>query len=118
MTALNIANVSNIYSKTAFLAATTANQTILTNSSSGHLLRATTLIVTNVNGGASANVTVSIVRGGSVWYLAFIIVVPASSSLVVISKDTPINLEENDYIVVTASVNSYLLATLCYEDMS
>jgi hypothetical protein len=49
--------------------------------------------------------------------LAFTITVPADATLVVISKDTQIYLEENDSIRVTASANSILEAVCSYEEI-
>ena len=50
--------------------------------------------------------------------LAYQITVPSKATLVVISKDTSIYLEEGDYINLTASANSYLHGVVSYEEIS
>lgn len=119
MAAPNIVSVSNITGKTAVLAVTTSAQDILSNaSSSGKVLKVNTLMIANINGVSAAQVTVSLFRSASEYKIAHTVFVPANSTLVIISKDTSIYLEEGDSLRVTASVNSYLSAVCAYESIS
>lgn len=116
----NIVNVSNIYGKVVGQAVSTSATAIVTNSSgSGKILKINSLIISNVNGSASADITADVYKGQSSSYrLAYTIAVPNDATLVLISKDTSIYLEENDSIRLTASSNSYLEAVCSYEEIS
>lgn len=119
MAAPNIVNVSNITGKTAVMALTTSAQDIVTNAvNSNKVLKLNTLTIANVNGTAAASVTVSIFRSASEFKLAHTVFVPANSTLVVISKDSGIYLEEGDSLRIVASANSYLHAVCGYESIS
>jgi hypothetical protein len=115
----NIVNVASIYGKTAGLAVTTAATAIVTNAaSSGKVYKINTLTVANINT-ATATVTVDIYKNQTTAYeIAYTITVPTNASLVIISRETPIYLEENDSIRLTASINGYLEAVVSYEDIS
>ncbi len=116
----NIAILTDIRGKTAGLAVTTSAQAIVTNSSgSNKIFKINTLIIANVNGTASADVTVDIFKNQSTAFdLAFTVAVPNDATLVVISKDTQIYLEENDSLRITASANSHLEAICSYEEIA
>jgi hypothetical protein len=115
----NIVNVTAMYGKTAGLAVTTSTGSVLFNSSgSGKVFKVNSLTVANVNTGA-ATVNVDVYKNQTTAYrLAFTVTVPANATLVIISRETPIYLEENDSIRLTASINSYLEAVVSYEDIS
>jgi hypothetical protein len=70
----------------------------------------------------AANVTVSLYSedniGGTATEIVSTISVPADASLVVISKDTSIYLEEDKSIGATASVASDLKVVCSYEEIS
>lgn len=119
MAAPNIVNVATITGKTVPLALTTTQQTLVSNAaSSGQVYKVNSLVIANVNGAASASVTVSFFRATTEYKLAHTIFVPAQASLVIISKDAGIYLEENDSIRIVASLNSYLHAVCSYEVIS
>ena len=118
----NILNVTAIYGKTAGLALTTTTSppaSIVTNAaSSGKVYKVNSLTVANINT-AAATVTVDVYKGGATAYrIAYTVTVPANATLVIISRETPIYLEENDSIRLSASVNSYLEAVVSYEEIS
>jgi hypothetical protein len=76
------------------------------------------LTVANINTGG-ATVTVDVYKNQTTAFeIAYTITVPANATLIIISRETPIYLEENDSIRVTASVNSYLEALVSYEEIS
>lgn len=115
----NIVGVTAIYGKTAGLAATTTATAIVSNAaSSGKIYKINSLTVANINT-AAATVTVDVYKNQTTAFdIAYTVTVPANATLVIISRETPIYLEENDSIRVTASVNSYLEAVVSYEEIS
>lgn len=119
MAAPNIVNVATITGKSAVANVTTVATDIVTNgSSSGQLHKIDSLVISNVNGSLSGNISASLYRSSTEYKLAHIISVPAQGSLVVISKDTMIYLEEGDSLRLTASANNYLHAVCSYEIIS
>ena len=120
MAAPNIVNVTTITGKTAGLAITTTPTAIVSNSSgSGKILKVNSLYISNINGTASADVTVDVYKSGATAFrLAYLITVPAKSTLTPIAKDIQIYLEENDSLRLTASANTYLEGVCSYEDIS
>ena len=115
----NIVNVSDIRGKTAVQAVTTSATAIVTNdTSSNKVFKINSLTIANVDGVSSADVSVDVFRGGIARRIAFTIAVPADSTLVVISKETSIYLEEGDALRCTASVNGDLEAICSYEEIS
>jgi hypothetical protein len=119
MAAPNIVNVSNITGKTAVMFVTTSAQDLITNAAnSNKVLKLNSLTIANVNGTAAASVTVSIFRSSSEYKLAHTVFVPANSTLVVVSKDSGIYLEEGDSLRIVGSANNYLHAVCGYESIS
>jgi len=116
----NILNATSILGKSAGLAVTTSPTSIVTNSSgSNTIVKINSLIVSNVNGTLSADVSVDIFKNQTTAFdLAFTISVPADATLVVISKDAFVYLEENDSLRLYSSNNSYLEAVCSYEIVS
>jgi hypothetical protein len=120
MAAPNIVNVSTIIGKTTGAALTTTlTTTLLTNSSgSNKVFKINSIIVANVDGTNSADVTVDWYNGTTGYKLANTITVPADATLVVVGKDTPIYLEENTSIRGGASANGDLECVISYEEIS
>jgi hypothetical protein len=119
MAAPNIVNVTNINGSTAVLAVTTSATAIVSNAAaSGTVVKVNNLVVANVNGSAAATITATIYRSSVDYRLAYLISVPAGSSLVVLDKATGIYLQEGDSLRLTASANSYLEAVCSYETIS
>ena len=118
MAAPNIVNVTSIYGKVATLAVTTGATAIVSNSiGSNRVFKINSLIIANVNGTAAADITVDHYRGTTATRLALTVSVPNDATLVVLSKDTSIYLEEGDAIRLTASINSYLEGVCSYEEI-
>jgi len=121
MAAPNIVNVSSIYGKTVYdtdIAASLA--AIVTNAaSSNKVLKVNSLIISNIDGTNAADITVTLrnAAGSLLATLAHTISVPADSTLVVISKDTSIYLEEDRSIGLLASVAGDLSAVCSYEEL-
>lgn len=120
MAAPNIVNVATITGKTAGLAVTTSATAIVMNpASSGKVFKINSLIISNIDGTAAADITADVYKNQTTAFrIAFTIAVPADATLVIISKDTSIYLEENDSIRLTASANSDLEAVCSYEEIS
>ena len=119
MAAPNIVGVTTITGKTAVLAVTTTATAIVTNSAgSNKVFKINSLVVSNVDGTNSADITVDLYRSSTAYELARTITVPADATLVVISKETAIYLEEGDSLRCTASANSDLEAVCSYEEIS
>ena len=123
MTAPNIVNVSSIYGKTVFDAdiATTKSAIVTNAASSSKLLKINSLIISNIDGSATADITVTIenAAGNSVnGTIAKTIAVPSDATLVLISKESSIYLEEDMSIHLLASAAGDLAATCSYEEIS
>lgn len=119
MAAPNIVAVTTIIGKTAVQAVTTSATAIVSNSAgSNKVFKINSLTIANVDGTNSADVTVDVFRSSVAYRLAFTIAVPADATLVVISKDNAIYLEEDDSLRCTASANGDLEAVCSYEEIS
>jgi hypothetical protein len=115
----NIVNVTDIRGKTAVQAVGTSATAIVSNTAdSGKVFKINSLTIANVDGVNSANISVDLFRSSVAYEIAHTIAVPADSTLVVISKDTSIYLEEGDSLRCTASAASDLEAICSYEEIS
>ena len=119
----NIVNVATILGKTAVQNIGTSLTTILDNAtSSGKVLKVNSLLISNIDGSSSADVSALVGKyNGSSYdncYIAFTIAVPGDSTLVLITKDTSIYLEEGMRIQLLASAASDLDGIISYEEIS
>ena len=115
----NIVNVTDIRGKTAVQAVGTTAAAIVSNSAgSNKIFKINSLTIANVDGVNSANISVDIFRSSVAYEIAHTIAVPADSTLVVISKDTSIYLEEGDSLRCTASAAGDIDAVCSYEEIS
>jgi hypothetical protein len=123
MAAPNIVNVATITAGLAYLAPanTTANSLISNADSSGNLVKVNSLTATNVTT-FPASVTISVnsaaSAGGTAYRIAYLIVVPAYSSLQVIDKGNFVYLTEDKSIVVTSGTSSAIEYVSSYEIIS
>ena len=119
MAAPNIVGVTTITGKTSVQEVTTSATAIVSNSGgSNKVFKINSLIISNVDGTNSADITVDLYRSSTAYELVKTIAVPADATLIVISKETSIYLEEGDSIRCTASANSDLKAICSYEEIS
>jgi hypothetical protein len=124
MAAPNIVNVTSIIGiTTAVGLSTTAVTTFLSNAdASGKVLKINTIIASNIDGSANADITVkyhlAAAGAGTSIALANTITVPADASLVIIGKDNPIYLEENRSLTAKASAANDIAIVCSYEDIS
>jgi len=119
MAAPNIVGVTTITGKTAVANVSTVAADLVTNSAaSNKVFKINSLVISNIDGSTSADISASVLRSSIEYKIAHTIAVPADASLVVISKDTSIYLEEGDAIRLTASANGDLQAVCSYEEIS
>tara|TARA_B100001939_G_C16835878_1_gene570833 strand:+ start:206 stop:574 length:369 start_codon:yes stop_codon:yes gene_type:complete len=119
MAAPNIVNVTSIYGKTMGAALSTTVTTTILTCPANKVLKINSILVANVDGTNAADATVQFFDSSAAtsYNLAKTIAVPADSTLVVISKDTAIYLEESDQIRGGASATSDLEITISYEEL-
>jgi len=124
MSAPNIVNIANLYGNTALLAISNTATAVANNvTGSNSVLKMNTLMVTTTLS-VTANVSVDIFRttANTAYPLANNISIPASSTLVLIGKDTPIYLQEGDALrVFSPNANvaaNTMFATASYDVIS
>jgi hypothetical protein len=117
MAAPNIVNVATITGKTAVQAVGTSATAIVTNSGgSNKVFKVNALYVANIDGSASADITVDLFRSSTAYAITSTLTVPADSSIDVMTK--AIYLEEGDSLRCTASAAGDLTAVCSYEEIS
>lgn len=117
MAAPNIVNVATITGKTAVQAVGTSATAIVTNSGgSGKVFKVNALYVANIDGTASADITVDLFRSSTAYPIASTVSVPSDATLDLMSK--AIYLEEGDTLRCTASAAGDLTAVCSYEEIS
>jgi hypothetical protein len=114
MTAPNIVQVSTIVGKTDLMSVTTT-VTAITTCATDKVYKINSVVVSNVDGINDADITVDLFRSDIAYHIAKTIVVPADATLVVVSKDLGMYLEEGDAIRLTASATGDLQAACSYE---
>jgi hypothetical protein len=118
----NIVNVAAIYGKTAMAALADTSNTVLLNNpaSSGKVFKVNTIMVANKDGASPCDITIRLYSqddaGGTGYYLASTISVPADATLDLLSK--PIYLEEDRSIYAMAGVGGDLDVVASYEEIS
>jgi hypothetical protein len=117
MAAPNIVGVTSIYGKTAVDADIAASPASLLTCPADKVIKLNSLIIANIDGTNAANITVDIFRSSVAYHLAKTISVPSDATLVVISKDISVYLEEGDVLRVTASASGDLSAVCSYEEL-
>lgn len=130
MAAPNLVNVATITGKVFYdaLADTNLTSLVLNPASSGKVFKINTLMAANVDGTSAATVDVSIhpstttAVGSTVsstgYSIASTITVPADATLVVISKDTSIYLEESQVLAIKSSAADDIHFVVSYEELS
>lgn len=119
MAAPNIISAASIYCKTAVMAVTDTATAIVSNaSSSGKVLKISSLTVANIHASTAATVTVDVYRSSTAYRIGSTITVPIHASIGMIERGGPIYLEEGDSLRVTASASSLLEAVASYEEIA
>lgn len=118
MSAPNIISLTTITGKTAVVALTGSVQDIVSNAAaSGKLFQVKSLYATNKTA-AAATVTARVVRSATDYHLTYLLNVPPGATLVIVSRDAPINLEEGDKIAALADASSHIDMVASYEELS
>ena len=116
MVAPNIYSITSIIGKTDVLAVPVSPTfTAITTCAANKVYKINSLIIANIDGAAAADISVELFRSPTAYKIANTITVPADSTLVVISKDMGIYLEENDSIRVSGSAAGDLQAFCSYD---
>ena len=119
MAAPNIVNVTTITGKTAVQAVGTSATAIVTNSAaSGKVFKINSLVISNIDGTQSADITVDLYRSSTAYHLVKTVAIDANSSFSAIDKNIQIYLEEGDSLRLTASAAGDLEAICSYEEIS
>ena len=114
MVAPNIYSITSIIGKTDVLAVP-ATATAITTCAANKVYKINSLIIANIDGALATDITVDIFRSSVAYKLASTIAVPADATLVVISRDMGIYLEENDVLRLTAGAVNRLQAFCSYD---
>jgi hypothetical protein len=85
---------------------------------SGKLLKVISVYCANVDGAASADISLSIYDGTTDRYIAKTIPVPADATQILVTREAPIYLEEGDSFRAIASAAGDLELVISYEDIS
>jgi hypothetical protein len=117
MTAPNLYNITAVTGKTLTFQVTTTRATMVTNpENSGLSLRINVLFVTNVSStNSNGTFTVDFYRNSSSTKIANKNIVEPGNTVVVITKDTSIYLEEGDSMGIIGTTNNTMHALLTYE---
>ena len=109
MAAVNLVNVTSINGFNVCGAVTTSATNII-DVPADKLYKINTIIISNVDGTNSANITIEISRdnGSNYFHIAKTVAVPADATLVVLDKNSGIYMDETDLLKLTASANSDL----------
>ena len=121
----NIVNVATINGNTNYAAVGTGtpDTQILSNAaSSGKIFKVNSLYVSNIDGTASADVSVRVYNaatlGGTAFSIASTVAVGADSTLVLITKDTAIYILENSSMGIMASASGDLVFNCSWDEIS
>lgn len=124
----NIAALTTLTGNTTYLTPSGTSAVVLlpNAASSGQVFRINQIVAANVNGSSAVNATVSIYTngavaqgsapsGGTAYPIISTVSVPASASLIVVDKTTPIYLTEGTSITVTSGTGSGITYSISYE---
>ena len=119
----NIINVTSIIGNSLTVAVgTSATQLASNAASSGKVFKINSILIANIDGTTSADITVNIYSaaalGGTGLAIASTIAVPADASLIVTDKSTSFYLLENQSIGALASATGDLVATISFEEIT
>lgn len=120
----NIVNVTTINGNSSQVSLSTTSATSLASNaaSSNKVYKINSIVVSNTNGTAAANITINIYSaaalGGTAYPIASTISVPANASLIVTDKSTTFYLLENQSIGAVAGTANYLTVATSWEEIS
>jgi hypothetical protein len=119
MAAPNLKTPTTIIGKTVGYAVTASLAAALSNSAaSGKVFKINSVYCANVDGAASADITLEHYDGTTGFEIAFAITVPAKATQVLVARDGYIYLEEGHSLRALASAASDLELVIGYEEIS
>lgn len=115
----NIATTVSIYGSTSGLSYLATSMSTMLTCGTNTVIKVNTITAANVSA-SSTDVTVAFYdsSAGATHYIAYTITVPAKTTLVVMSKDSGIYLNESDNIQALASAASAISLVISYETIS
>jgi len=120
----NIVAVTAIYGNSSQVSLSTTSATSLVSNaaSSGKVFKINSIVVANVDGTSTADITINIYSqaalGGTAYPIASTISVPADATLIVTDKTTSFYLLENQSIGATAGTANDLVVTTSWEEIN
>lgn len=117
MAAPNIVQVTTLTGKTD-VQSVGITATAITTCPANTVYKINSIVVSNIDGTNDADITVDLFRSSVAYHIARTVTVPADATLVVVSKDMGLYLEEGDAVRLTASVAGDLQALCSYEIIS
>jgi hypothetical protein len=121
MAAPNLAAVSTITGKTIGVASlTTAVTTAQLTCPANKALKINTIIAANIDGTNDATVTASVYDASetAIYHLAFTVAVTADTTIILLTRDCAIYLEEGDQLRAGASAAGDISLLISYEELS
>jgi hypothetical protein len=116
MAAPNLLNSTQILGKTVIANVTTVLSNVIVNdTNSGNLIKVDTMTISNYT---TSPITANVIlrRGDAInGYIIGTTLIPSSSTLTVIARDTALLMEETDYIQANVSSNVAAHMTISYE---
>jgi phage-related protein len=117
MAAPNLLTSTTVTGKTAVANVTTSNTSFLNNaSSSGKVYKVNSMLVSNVNGVNSGDITIEFNRSATSYYIAKTITILIDTTLDILNNS--IYLEEGDDLKCLASADNTLNIVCSYEEIS
>jgi hypothetical protein len=118
MAAPNLASVNTITGKTAVYQCGTSLGSALANSAaSGKVFKINSIRAANIDLTTAISTSITLNRSSTDRYIVRSVSVPLNSSLVVLSKDEYLYLEEGDAIYASASSNLKIDIIITYEEL-
>ena len=115
----NLANISAGYGRMAFQNATTLFSNIIANAAdSNTLIKVNSLFVSNIDGSNTANISVNISNSNIGYSVITNASVPVQSTIIAISKDSSVYLEEGQYMQIKATANNSVQAVVSFDIIS
>lgn len=119
MAAPNLKQPTTITGKTATYSCTSSLASALSNAAaSGKVLKVNTIRAANIDATSAFSVDITVYRSSTHTYIANAISVPVSSTLLVLSKEEYLYLEEGDAIYAKANTSGKIDLTISYEEIS
>ena len=115
----NIVNVTSMLGETiGAMAGTSLGDLVVNAAASGKVYKVNSLIATNTDNASARDITVNFNNGTS-YAVAQNVTIPTNSSLVVITKDSSIYLQEGEKLEIKSDIGSNTVQVVCsYEVIS